>query len=187
MTIRPPSSLYRISYRMERADYVAMASALHRSPRSRLAFEITGYFLVVAIIGLGIAGSLDSWFRVIAGAFAMPMVMATMPLLLAGPAILGLRPQIAGLAAALIYRLNASADRDIVLDLTASGLAGGASDPSAEVGWSAVTRLIETPSHLLVQIAPREALIIPRRAVPDEDLYRNLRGFIRARTGLSTD
>jgi hypothetical protein len=49
-----------------------------------------------------------------------------------------------------------------------------------------VIRLIETPTHLFIQISRREALLIPRRAVPNEDTYNNIRGFIRARTGLST-
>ena len=56
----------------------------------------------------------------------------------------------------------------------------------ARFGWAAVTRLVETPRHLFIQVSRREALIVPRRAVANEDVYNNLRGFVRARTGLST-
>ena len=77
-------------------------------------------------------------------------------------------------------------DRDIVLHLTAQGIEGGSADLYSRIGWAAVNRLVETPKHLFIQISPREALIIPRRAVTNEDKYRNILGFIRARTGLST-
>lgn len=186
MSIRPPRSLFRVDYRMQRGDYVAMTVALIRPAPARLAYEIAGYLLLVAIVALGLAGSFDAWFATLANAFSLPLAIVTVPLLLAGPVILALRPQIAGFAAALIYRGHAMADRDIALDLTSEGIEGGATDLYSAIGWAAVTRLIETPTHLFVQIAPREALIVPRRAVPNEDEYRNLRGFIRARTGLAT-
>jgi hypothetical protein len=78
------------------------------------------------------------------------------------------------------------ADRDVVLYLTAEGIEGGSADLYARVGWAAVQRLVETPTHLFLQISRREALLIPRRTVPNEDQYNNIKGFIRARTGLST-
>lgn len=186
VTVRPPNSLIRLSYRMERRDYVALTVALSRAPLRRLAFEIAGYFAIVAIVGLAIAGSAESYFEVLAGAFSLPQALLTIPLLAAGPVILTVRPEINGFVAALIYRRNAMAERDVTIDLTAEGIEGGAPDLYSEIGWGAVTGLIETPTHLFVRISKREALTIPRRAVPNEDEYRNLRGFIRARTGLST-
>lgn len=171
---------------MERADFVAMSAALSRPAPTRLAFEIAGYLAIVALVGLALAGSADAYARILADAFSLPLAFITIPLLLAGPVILSLRPQINGLVAALVYERNASAGRDVVLDLTAEGIEGGAPDLYTQIGWGAVTGLIETPTHLFIRISRREALIIPRRAVPNEDEYRNLRGFIRARTGLST-
>jgi hypothetical protein len=178
--------LFRVSYRMERSDYVAMVAALSRAAPMRLAFEIVGYLAIVTLIGLALAGSAAAYARVLGAAFSLPLILVTVPLLIAGPAILALRPRIASLAAALIYKRHALADREVVLDLTAAGIDAGSTGIYSEIGWGAVTRLIETPTHLLVQFSRDEALVIPRRAVPNEDEYRNLRGFIRARTGLST-
>lgn len=186
MSVPPPNSLFRVSYRMERGDFVAMNVALSRPPLARLAFEVAGYLAIVALVGLGLAGSAAAYARALADAFSLPMAFLTVPLLLAGPVILALRPQINGLVAALIYKQHAAADREVTLDLTAEGIAGGSSDLYSGIGWGAVTGLFETPTHLFIRIARRDALIIPRRAVPNEDEYRNLRGFIRARTGLAT-
>ena len=186
MTVQPQKALFRISYRMERRDNVAMTVALSRPAPARLAFEIAFYLLAVAILALGFAGSFDSWFAILRGAFSMPLALLAVPLVLAGPVILALRPQIGGLAAALLYTLDPAAGQDIALDLTSQGIEGGAGSPYSSVGWAAVTSLIETPTHLFVQIGPRQAFIIPRRAVAHEDAYRNLLGFIRARTGLAT-
>lgn len=186
VSVRPPKSLFRVTYRMERGDLVAMTMALSRSSPRRLAFEIAAYLAIVALIGLALAGSADAYADTLADAFSMPLAVITVPLLLAGPVILALRPQINGFVAALIYKRHAIADREVTLDLTAEGIEGGATDVYSRIGWGAVSGLIETPTHLFVRISRREALTIPRRAVPNEDEYRNLRGFIRARTGLST-
>jgi hypothetical protein len=186
VTVRPPNSLIRVSYRMERRDYVALTVALSRPPLRRLAYEITGYFAIVALIGLALAGSAGGYLDALAGAFSLPQALLTVPLLAAGPVVLAIRPEINGLVAALIYGRNPMAGRDVAIDLTAEGIEGGASDLYSRIGWAAVIGLIETPTHLFVRISRRQALTIPRRAVPGEDEYRNLRGFIRARTGLST-
>lgn len=186
MTVRPPKSLFRVSYRMQRSDWVAMTVATTRSPLRRLVYEIAVLLLSIAVLALGVAGSFDGWFRTLANAFSMPMALLTVPLLLAGPVVLALRPQIGGLVAGMLYGHTPLAERDVVLDLTSDGIEGGADAIAAELGWSAVVALIETPEHLFIEVGPGEALIVPRRAVPNEDEYRNLRGFIRARTGLAT-
>ncbi|HHY50701.1 MAG TPA: YcxB family protein, partial [Alphaproteobacteria bacterium] len=113
-------------------------------------------------------------------------VWAHLALVLLGPALLLLAPWITRLVAAALYRGSALADREVSLHLTADGIEGGATDLYARIGWAAVTRLVETSRHLFILISRREALIIPRRAVPNEDHYSTIRGFIRARTGLGT-
>lgn len=186
VSIAPTSSLYRITYRMERRDYVAMTAALAQPASARLAFEIAGYLAIVALAGLAFAGSTTAYARALADAFSLPLALLTVPLVLAGPLLLALRPRIAGLVAALLYKRHAMADRDVTLDLNIEGIGGGASDLYSHIGWGAVTRLIETPSHLFIQISRREAMALPRRAVANDDQWRNIVGFIRARTGLAS-
>lgn len=182
-----PSSLFTISFRMERDDFVALSTTLARQyPRPTL-IKIAVYLLALfAIAWLEAGGSTDELLAALAANFAFPNVLFY-GLVVAGPPLLLLMtPQLAGLIAAAGYRRNAIADRDVTLHVTAEGIEGGAAGLYSRIGWAGVSRLIETPSHLFVLISRREALLIPRRAVPDEDVYSNIRGFIRARTGLST-
>lgn len=180
------ASLFHVSYRMERGDYVALTVALGRREPRRILFELTCYVLLLALVALGVAGSLDNLLAALEQVVTLPGALVYVPLLVAGPIILLLTPQIGGLIAALIYRRNAIADKQVTLDLTVEGIEGGATDLYSRIGWAAVRKLVETPTHLFIQISKREALIIPRRAIADEDVYRNILGFIRARTGLST-
>ena len=181
-----PSALFTVSYRMERGDHVAMTEALSRRSPLRVALECVLYLAALALLALAIAGSPERWVATMAQAFSLPLAVVTVPLVLAGPVILARRAQIAGLVAAALYSRHAMADRDVTVHLTAEGIEGGATDPHSRFGWAAVTRLVETPRHLFIQVSRREALIVPRRAVANEDVYNNLRGFVRARTGLST-
>lgn len=177
--------LYSLGYRMDRSDFVALSKVLTRQKPIRVVLELALYFgalLAIAAVAGGPQNLLDTLGRFMAS----PLFLAYLPLILLGPVLLLLTPQITGLIAATVYRRNAMADREITLHLTAEGIEGGATDLYSRVGWGAVLKLVETPTHLFMQISRREALFIPRRAVPNEDQYNNLKGFIRARTGLST-
>jgi hypothetical protein len=178
--------LYSVTYRMERSDFVALNRVLTRRSPSRVAAELALYFgLLLAIVAVN-AGSPERIPGLLADIFDFPTVLYFVPLIFFGPLLLLAIPWIMGLRAALLYNRNAVADKEVTLHLTAEGIEGGPTELYSRVGWAAVVKLIETPNHLFVQISPREALIIPRRAVPNEDVYNNLKGFVRARTGLST-
>lgn len=177
--------LFTISFRMERDDFVALSKVMTRQKPAHVILELTLYFgtlLGIAALVGGPQNLLDTLSRLITA----PLFVLYLPLILLGPALLLLTPQITGLIAALLYSRNAMADRDVVMHLTAEGIESGATDLYSSVGWGAVIRLVETRTHLFMLISRREALFVPRRAVPNEDSYNNLKGFIRARTGLST-
>jgi hypothetical protein len=177
--------LYSLSYRMERSDFVALSKVMTRQRPGYVALELVLYFgalLAIAALAGGPQNTLDTLGRFAAS----PLFLAYLPLILLGPILLLLTPQITGLIAAMLYSRNAMADREVTLHLTAEGIEGGATDLYSRVGWGAVLKLVETPTHLFLQISRREALFIPRRAVPNEDQYNNLKGFVRARTGLGT-
>lgn len=182
-----PAALFTVRFRMTRGDYMALSAMLTRRPLSRVVIELAIYVAALLALALIVAGgNVEAAIRAIGQLFTPPTGLLYLALILAGPLLLILTPWITGLIAGIIYRRNAIADQDIVLHLTAQGIEGGAVDLYSRIGWAAVNRLVETPDHLFIQISPREALIIPRRAVPNEDVYRNIVGFIRARTGLST-
>lgn len=177
--------LYSVSYRMERGDFIALSMVLTRRKPSRVLLELVIYFgVLLAIMAFG--GGPQNLISTIVSVFSVQGFVFYLPLILLGPILLLLTPQITGLIAAFIYKRNAIADREITLHLTAEGIEGGATDLYSRIGWGAVLKLVETPKHLFIQISRREALIIPRRAIPNEDHYNNLKGFIRARTGLAT-
>ena len=181
-----PSALFTVSFRMQRGDFVALTRALVRLDPRKDTIKIAAYFGALLAINWLTAGSIDALIASLVDTFSFPNVLLYGPLIAAAPLLLLLAPQLASLNAAAIYKRNAIADREVTVHLTAEGIEGGATDLYSRVGWAAVTRLIETPTHLFIQISRREALLIPRRAVPNEDEYNNLKGFVRARTGLST-
>lgn len=177
--------LYTVTYRMERRDFVALTRVLSRRPAWRVFAELALYFGALLAIA-ALAGGPHNLMRTLGSFVTGPLFFVYLPLILVGPLLLLLTPQITGLIAAMAYRRSEMADRDVVLYLTAEGIEGGSADLYARVGWAAVQRLVETPTHLFLQISRREALLVPRRTVPNEDQYNNIKGFIRARTGLST-
>lgn len=181
-----PAHLFSIGYRMQRGDYVALTGVLTRRRPERVVAELCLYFgllLAIVAIAAGSPGRVLPTLDALVRSRDFPVGLAVV---LLGPALLLVAPWITRLVAAAIYRRHAMAGREVDLHLTADGIEGGATDLYARIGWAAVTRLVETPRHLFILISRREALIIPRRAVPDEDLYNNIKGFIRARTGLAT-
>lgn len=181
-----PSSLFRINYRLQRRDHVARVIALSRRPLARtvgLAALYCGLLLLSLLFRMG---SVDAFAAELQRLLTVPAIFDVLPYLLPGLLLLVPASAYAALLGSLAYRRSGLAGAEIVLDLTADGVAAGIADRASRIAWSAVTRLIETPDHLFLQLSQREALIIPRRAIGDPADYENLVGFIRARTGLST-
>ena len=181
-----PASLFRISYRMERSDFVAVTRAVTARNPKLIALGIVGITAWVAFLILYNAGSLENLPRYVIDHLAMPLLVVYLPLYILGVLLILNTPLTSALLARFTYSNTATADRDMVIDLTAEGIEGGATDLYSRIGWAAVKRLVETPTHLFLQVSQYNTVIIPRRAVPNEDTYRNLIGFVRARTGLST-
>lgn len=182
-----PAPLHHIAYRMERGDFVALAQTVAATPPLTQAIRIAAYFaflLLVAFIGSGL--SLDNLLRNLGDTLVSPVALLYLLAILVVPALLLAQRQLIALFATATYRKSAIADRDMVVDLDTEGLDGGDKELRFRYAWGVVTRLVETPAHLFVFVSPREAMIIPRRAIPNDDQWRNLIGFIRARTGLST-
>jgi YcxB-like protein len=65
---------------------------------------------------------------------------------------------------------------DQVRVVTAEGIEAQCVTTNVTIRWSGVTRLIETPEFFLVFTGPNCAFGIPKRAVPDAESLRALRG-----------
>lgn len=172
---------FRVKYTMQRRDYVALSTTMSKKPPIRTLVEIAFYVVVVLMTVLVATGSLEAASSGLRTLLTLRAPWWVYPILGVTPLLMLFHAQIMGLIAALIYKRNAIADREMVLDFTSEGIEGGVTDLYSRIGWNAVRKLIETPTHLFVAISRREALIVPRRALPHEDDYRTLLGFIRAR------
>lgn len=181
-----PSSLFRISYRLERGDHVARVIALTHRPLWHTLALAALYYGLLALLVLIQSGSLDSFAAELLRLLTAPTFFEVLPYLLPGLLLLAPASWLTAAIAALAYKRSGAANMEITLDVTADGIEVSLADRASRVSWAAISRLIDTPSHLFIQLSRREALIIPRRAVAGDDRYHNLVGFIRARTGLST-
>ena len=181
----PSSAAFRVRYKMQRGDYVALTRTMGRKSPRRTALEIAAYVLAV-ILAIGLAaGTLEAAGPVLGMIASLRAPWWLYPLLVAGPLLTLLHPHYLGLIAAIVYRRNAIADRDVVLEFSGAAIEGGMTGISSRVGWTAVQSLIETPTHLFITVSRREALIVPRRAFGHDEEFRTLLGFIRARVAAS--
>ncbi|HEV7277617.1 MAG TPA: YcxB family protein [Devosiaceae bacterium] len=180
------SPLFRINYRLQRSDHVARVIALTRRPLGRTVALAAGYYGLLFMFLLFQADGPGEIVAAPQSLMASPALFAALPWLLLGLLLL-LPPSFYGaMLGGLAYQRSGLSGAEITIDVTAGGLVTAVADRVSRVAWPVVTRLIETPDYLFLQLSRREALIIPRRAIGDPADYQNLVGFIRARTGLST-
>jgi hypothetical protein len=167
---------HHVTYRFERRDFVAMTRALTRKPWTwGLAAVALWLVLVLVLVLLLLSGRfefLEHGIRVV--------VIDYLPLWVIGAAALlfGAR-----LSAAMVFRNIAYANQEIELLVRPSGIESRTKDIQAEIAWTAVKKIIETSTHLILAISKREALIIPRRAFASDDDYQAARGFIVRHVG----
>lgn len=174
-------AVFMVRYRMERGDYVALATTLGRRSLGRALAEAAFYLALALVILLVIAGGLDQAAELLGDTVVLRAPWWVYLLLLAGPVLALLHPHVMGLAAALSYGRKAIADREVTLAFDGTGIEGSTTGLFSRLGWSAARGVIETPRHFFVAVSRREALIVPRRAFSHDDEYRTLLGFVRAR------
>jgi hypothetical protein len=178
---------FRVTYRMQRQDFVALSHALQQRRLPQILIQVILYpGALLGMLALR-SGSWEAFMRSLADLTTGAAPFWIYLLMLVGPALALFHPQFLSFRAARGYRRNAIADRDVTLDFTAHGVEGNTTDFESRIGWNGVKRLIETPTHLFVAVSEREALIVPRRAFADDDSYRALLGFSRARFAASVD
>jgi hypothetical protein len=67
---------------------------------------------------------------------------------------------------------------DQVRVVTADGIEAHCVTTNVKIQWSGITRVIETPEFFLIFTGPACAFALPKRAVPDAERLRALRGLV---------
>ena len=78
------------------------------------------------------------------------------------------------------YRRLAVAGKQVTVTLDDAALTWAADGVQGRLEWQAIKRVVATASGLLLFIGALEGLVMPRRAFPDEDAYRNAVAFVTA-------
>lgn len=172
-----PTPPFHVTYRFERADFVAMTHALTRTSwRWRLA--ATAILIAVVVIALyAMAGTIDRTWLALRAVLEGRLPVDTYVIFLIAVLFAWCGHLAGPLAAGLIFKRNALADQEVSITLDAAGIAGSGGGVQTRIAWASIKRLIETRRHLFFAISKREAVMLPRRAFRSEQDYQAARAF----------
>ena len=183
----PDFSPFEVSFKMERADYVALCFAMRRRAADRLLANAAIYLLTVALVALIVTGgNTGAIAAVLREAIGLRAPWWIYPIIPSGFlfAVL-LQPVLLSLKAGHAYRRLVIADREICVSFETEGLQTILTNFESWISWHAIERIIETSDHLFLTISRREALILPRRAFATDADYHRLLGLVRDRGGFA--
>ncbi|NTJ41689.1 YcxB family protein [Agrobacterium larrymoorei] len=166
----------KIKYIYERRDFVALTRALIKRPLWQIALKLFFASLIaghIFVVGWLVGGTdrlppdyMSFYF------YFSPLLFAPLFFVLFGD-------YIAGLNAALIFKRNASANKEISFELLEHGFIASSDDIRSELSWASITKVIETDHHLFLAISRREALTLPKRAFASETDFARTMDFVR--------
>ncbi|WHA40438.1 YcxB family protein [Agrobacterium larrymoorei] len=168
--------MHEIRYIFERRDFVALTRALVRRPFWTTALKfifaslIAGHVFVVQLMlstGKRISADyLDFYFK------SLPLWFLPLVFTACGD-------HLAGLLAAYVFKKNASANKEIIIDLQDDVIRARSDDIKSEIGWKSIVRVIETDKYLFLALSKREALTLPKRAFPSDAALADTMQFVR--------
>lgn len=177
-------------FRMARADWVALSSAVALRPLLfRLAVTVVLLSMVVIVMSMlqstdpTAKSMLDDAMR--GGSDWYPFY-GLIALVVAGTLF---RHKLVAFNAAAGFGRMPLADKELAVELGAEEIRvketeGGPFD--WRFPWAAVSRVIETPTHLILATGGREGLPIPRAAFADEAAFAKVRETVAARVAEGT-
>lgn len=171
-----------IRYVFEKPDFVALTRALVRPSLLTTVFRLFFAVIIAAnpliVMVLRGAENVSPEYLEI---YARYLPLWFLPLFFA---LFG--TQVAGLAAAYVFKRNASANKEIVVELQENFILARSEDIRSEVSWKSVVKVIETDRHLLLALSKREALTLPKRAVASEDEIADVMHFVSSHVSPQT-
>lgn len=172
----------KFSYVFERRDFVALTKAMVR--RSVLATVLTLFFAIIIATHIFI-------FMALKGAESVPpdyvkLYVNLLPLWFLPLIFTLFGRQLAGLLAAYVFKKNASANKEIVMELQESSILARSEGIRSEVSWTSIVRIIETDRHLFFALSKREALTLPKRAFASEAEFAEALRFVSSHVSPQT-
>ena len=171
----------KITFRFQRADWVALSSAVARRPLLfRLAVVVAMLSATVMVMSVvtssdPTAGTLladamrggSEWYP-----FFLFVVLIALGTLF--------RHVLVGFNAAMGYGRMPLADKQMAVELGETDVHVTAPEFDWRFPWAAVSRVIETSTHLVLATSGREGLPIPRSAFADAVAHDEIRAFVLA-------
>lgn len=172
----------KISFRFQRADWVALSSAVARRPLAfRLAVVVAMLSATVMVMSL-VSSSDPTAGTLLADAMRGGSEWYPFFLFVALIALGTIfRHVLVGFNAAMGFGRMPLADKQMSVDLGDTEIHVTAPEFDWRFPWEAVSRVVETPSHLVLATSGREGLPIPRTAFADAKGYERVRAFVLAR------
>jgi hypothetical protein len=172
----------KLSFRFRRADWVALSSTVARRPLLfRLAVVVA--MLSATVMVMSVVSSSDPTAGTLlndalrGGAEWYPFYIFV-ALVALGTLF---RHVLVGFNAAMGFGRMPLADKEMAVDLGETEIHVTAPEFDWRFPWAAVSRVVETPTHLVLATSGREGLPIPRATFADAAGYDRVRAFILAR------
>lgn len=171
----------KVSFRFQRADWVALSTAVARRPLAfRLAVVVAMLSATVMVMSV-VASSDPTAGTLLADAMRggsewVPFYVFVV-LVAVGTVF---RHVLIGFNAAMGFGRMPLADKEMAVDLGDAEVRVRAPDFDWRFPWAAVSRVIESSTHLVLATGGKEGLPIPRSAFADATAYERVRAFVLA-------
>jgi hypothetical protein len=173
-----------VRFRFTRADWVALSAAVARRPllfRLAVAFMMTSIVVIVMSMLASTDPTAQSMLHdALRGGSDWYPFYGLIVLLVLGTVF---RHHLVAFNARMGFARMPLADKELVVELGADEVVVRANETGFDwrFPWAAITRVIETPTHLILATGGREGLPIPRSAFADEKAFADVRKTVLAR------
>ena len=171
----------KFAFRFQRADWVALSTAVARRPLAfRLAVVVA--MLSATVMVMSVVSSSDPTAGTLladalrGGSEWYPFYLFFAMIMLGTL----FRHVLVGFNARMGFGRMPLADKEMAVELGDTDIHVTAPDFDWRFPWAAVSRVIETPTHLVLATSGREGLPIPRTAFADAKGHERVRAFILA-------
>ncbi len=171
---------FHFSFTVRRSDFMATIALLAHRPAGYRLLLMMLWLVIVLTILLVMSGRErigDTLLLVLRGELPWP----TYAVQAAVMAAIWFRGELVAAASGLAFRNYANAGREVFMTIDETGIKGGSPDARFCVTWDGVRHVVESPSHLVLAIAPSQGIVLPRRAVACADEYTAVRDLIARR------